>query len=245
VKNIINWKTFWILLTACVITSVGVLPFQLAAVPELADLGTTLYIAAIVQSLVMFSIATFFGLILARKAGFELPILEGDNKLEKLKSILKPSVIWGLLSGVAIVASSFLFGEDSLYILEQATHVPIWRAVLATFYGGIAEEVLMRLFVVSLVTWILLKIKIPKNASIWSAIIFASILFGLGHLPITAAVTPITPIIVVRAIVLNGIGGMVFGWLYWKKGLESAMIAHFVATFIVNVIMPLVARMII
>jgi len=24
----------------------------------------------------------------------------------------------------------------------------------------------------------------------------------------------------------NAIGGIIFGWLYWKKGLESAIIAH-------------------
>jgi formate/nitrite transporter FocA (FNT family) len=24
----------------------------------------------------------------------------------------------------------------------------------------------------------------------------------------------------------NSIGGVIFGWLYWKKGLESAMVAH-------------------
>jgi hypothetical protein len=36
-----------------------------------------------------------------------------------------------------------------------------------------------------------------------------------------------THIIVARAIILNGIGGIIFGWLYWKKGLESAIISHF------------------
>lgn len=31
----------------------------------------------------------------------------------------------------------------------------------------------------------------------------------------------------------------VFGWLYWKKGLESAMIAHFSADIIIHVCLPL------
>jgi membrane protease YdiL (CAAX protease family) len=24
----------------------------------------------------------------------------------------------------------------------------------------------------------------------------------------------------------NSLGGLIFGWLYWKKGLEAAFIAH-------------------
>ncbi|MDB4228189.1 CPBP family glutamic-type intramembrane protease [Flavobacteriaceae bacterium] len=27
----------------------------------------------------------------------------------------------------------------------------------------------------------------------------------------------------------NSVGGIIFGWIYWKKGLESAMIAHIFA----------------
>jgi membrane protease YdiL (CAAX protease family) len=30
-------------------------------------------------------------------------------------------------------------------------------------------------------------------------------------------------------IIGNSVGGLVFGWLYWKKGLESAFIAHIFA----------------
>jgi hypothetical protein len=42
----------------------------------------------------------------------------------------------------------------------------------------------------------------------------------------TAALVPITSVIVVRALVLNGIVGIVTGWLFWERGLESAIIAH-------------------
>jgi len=37
---------------------------------------------------------------------------------------------------------------------------------------------------------------------------------------------------------LNGIGGMVFGWLYWKKGLEFAIISHFSADIVLQIIVP-------
>ena len=55
----------------------------------------------------------------------------------------------------------------------------------------------------------------------------------------TAALTKITGFIVARAIILNGIAGIAFGWLYWRKGLESAMISHFSADIVLHVILPL------
>jgi len=57
-------------------------------------------------------------------------------------------------------------------------------------------------------------------------------------LPITASLTPITAMVVLRALVLNGIGGVVFGWLFWKRGLETAIIAHFSADLILHVVVP-------
>lgn len=94
------------------------------------------------------------------------------------------------------------------------------------------------------IIWIFSKIKKNTdgkltNLIIWLAIIVTAILFGIGHLPSAGTITVITPIIVARAIILNGVGGIIFGWLYWKKGLESAMISHFSADTVLHVIFPL------
>jgi len=95
----------------------------------------------------------------------------------------------------------------------------------------------------TLLVWIFYKIKRtkdnkPTNLGIWLAIVITAVLFGIGHLPITATLTTITPLIVARSIVLNGIAGIIFGWLYWKKGLESAMVSHFSADILLHVILP-------
>ena len=97
----------------------------------------------------------------------------------------------------------------------------------------------------SLFVFIILKIfrrKEKNSLMVWISIILVAILFGLGHLPITSAVVSITPIVILRAVVLNGIGGIVFGWLYWKKGLESAIISHFVTDIFILIIIPLFLR---
>jgi len=74
----------------------------------------------------------------------------------------------------------------------------------------------------------------------WVAILGSAIFFGLNHLPATLMTNQFFLIILIRAIVLNGIPGTIFGYLYWKRGLESSMRAHFSADLIVHVILPLV-----
>jgi membrane protease YdiL (CAAX protease family) len=244
----INWKLFVILLIASFITSLMVLPYTLALSPALAKVFTPLVlIAQLIQSLVIFSIAIFMGLYLYKRVGFNLPILEGWLEGKEvgnyLKSILGISIGLGVLSGIIIVFLSFLFTPVSSIFQNASISVPIWKAFLACFYGGISEEILLRLFLMTLIVWIIYKIKKtadgkPTVIGIWLAIIISAVIFGLGHLPITGTITAITPLIVVRAVLLNGIAGIIFGWLYWKKGLESAMIAHFSADIVLQVIFP-------
>jgi len=52
----------------------------------------------------------------------------------------------------------------------------------------------------------------------------------------------LTPILLTRSIVLNGIAGIIFGWLYWQYGLAAAMLSHFSADIILHVISPMVTQ---
>src|SRR5215212_2642271 len=47
---------------------------------------------------------------------------------------------------------------------------------------------------------------------------------------------------ITEAIVNNGVIGIICGWLYWKKGLESAMIAHFSSDMVLHLIVRLDTR---
>jgi membrane protease YdiL (CAAX protease family) len=246
----INWKLFVILLIASIIATLLVIPYTLALSPALAGVFTPLVlIAQLIQSLILFSIAIFIGLILAKRVGFNLPILEGWLEGKEvgnyLKSILGISIGLGVLAGLIIILLSFLFTPLSSIFQNVEMSVPLWKGFLASFYGGIGEEILLRLFLMTLIVWIIFKIKKtadgkPTDIGIWFAIIISAVIFGLGHLPITGTITSITPLVVIRAVLLNGIGGIIFGWLYWKKGLESAMIGHFSADIVLHVIFPFV-----
>jgi len=248
-KNLINWRLFFILLIVCVIASLLVLPYALELVSSEDEITAINLLLVAAQNLVMFAVVIFFGLLLSKQIGMGLPILqgalEGENKTKEFKAILLPSVFWGVLAGVLIILFSLPFNKLIPELNSSEAAPAVWKGFLASFYGGIAEEVLLRLFVVSLIVWITFKIKKtvdgrPTNFGIWLAIILSAILFGIGHLPATAQIVSLTGLVVVRAILLNGIGGILFGWLYWKKGLESAIIAHFSADIVLHVITPTV-----
>lgn len=51
---------------------------------------------------------------------------------------------------------------------------------------------------------------------------------------------PLNPLVVTSTLVLNGIGGLVFGWLFWTFGLESAMLAHILADIIRHSLIPFI-----
>ncbi len=251
-KNIINWKVFFILLSASVLSSLALLPYAFTLqsnLIELLPLPLHLFIfLQIIQTTILFAILIFVGLFLAKKVHFSTPVLhalvEGKDYKKILKSIFPISLILGIGTGFAIAITDWIFLQLGVSIEQPAVSPPIWQKLLASLYGGITEEVLMRLFLMTLLVWIGYTIKRtkenrPTSIGVWIAIIVSALIFGIGHLPVTASFTEITPQIITRGLILNGIGGIIFGWLYWRKGLESAIIAHFTTDIVLLVLIPL------
>lgn len=202
----------------------------------------------VVQTAVILAIAVYIGLKLSAKAGLSLNIPQAKVKLsEYLPPILKVAIPAGTIAAILIKLGDTLFTQYTPALSAPSATPAIWQTILAALYGGVVEELLMRLFFVSLFVWLLSKAfkqTLPHNnkAVFWSAIVLAAVLFGIGHLPATAALTAITPVVVLRAIILNGIGGLIFGWLFWRKGLLYAIAVHFVTDIVLLVIIPLILR---
>ena len=198
---------------------------------------------------------------MANRIGLGAPILEGlfarDPSLkvsERIKQFIAPAIVLGVVASLLIIALDvFVFapalkaelGIAASALGAQANIQPAaWQGFLAAFYGGIDEEVLLRLFLMTLLAWLGKFVSHtaegrPTLVVLWIANILAAILFGLGHLPTTAMLIPLTPLVIARAIVLNGVAGLAFGYLYWKHGLESAMLSHFSADIVLHVLFVL------
>jgi len=149
----------------------------------------------------------------------------------------------GIVAALAILAAIALFGAP----IEHPTATPppslafALKGLLAAPYGAITEEVMLRAFVMGLAAWLLSRFsgRQPRSWVMLAAIILAALVFGLGHLPAAARLAPLTADLVMRVIGYNALGGFVFGWLYWRRGLEHAMLAHFCADLVLHVAAPL------
>ncbi|MFS1511603.1 CPBP family intramembrane glutamic endopeptidase [Chengkuizengella sp. SCS-71B] len=119
-----------------------------------------------------------------------------------------------------------------LFVFPEFSFLGLLVGVL---YGGVFEEILLRLFFMSLLIWIFQKIfKRNKgylsNKYYWIAIVISAALFAAGHLPATEMLFgELTTNLIFRCFLLNGIGGLLFGYLYWKKGFEYVVLAHMVS----------------
>jgi membrane protease YdiL (CAAX protease family) len=72
----------------------------------------------------------------------------------------------------------------------------------------------------------------------WTSIILATLAFGALHLPNAMALMSLTLPIVAWVFLANGLAGVAFGWLYWRRGLLAAMVAHFATDLILHVLAP-------
>ncbi|MBI5531033.1 MAG: CPBP family intramembrane metalloprotease [Candidatus Doudnabacteria bacterium] len=240
---------FFVLWFMGLIGAAAVLPYaftlQRDIISKTGQPLAVIVLASIAQTAVLLAVAAFFGLKLA--TSLNLPVLaifnQTEQTKEKLPGFFRLTISAGIITAILITLGDKIFGRYLPQLAVANSQVAIWKTLIAALYGGIVEEILMRLLVMSLFAWIIAKIfksaePVKNNLLMWSAIIISSVLFGLGHLPITASLTAITPLVVARAIVLNGIGGLVFGWLYWKKGLEYGMLTHFTADIFLLAILP-------
>ena len=167
------------------------------------------------------------GIILGKKTGM------WKDQQNITRQPLVAAVLVALVGGLAmILLDIFYFGHHSQVIMDSyATKPSIMFLLGSVIYGGVIEEVMLRLFVMSLIAFVLHKLFWKKQmqtpiAALVLANIVAAILFSAGHLPTTAVLMGLTPMIVFRCFLLNGGIGLLFGWLYRKYGLRYAMIAH-------------------
>ncbi len=258
-----NWRVFIVLWLASILGMVAIVPYSLTlqgitlenwplAIPPFILIPIQL-----AEQAVFFGIATAAGLFLAYRIGLGAPILEaklaGEKVGQRVRSILLPAIALGVIAGLIIIGLEiFIFtpalraelGDTYKSLLTPGIAPPAWQGFLASFYGGIDEEILLRLFVLSLLAFLGKFISHttagrPTLAVLWIANILAAVLFGLGHLPAIANLVPLTPVVTVRAIVLNGLAGLAFGYLYFTRGIESAMLSHFCGDIILHVVAAL------
>ena len=252
------WRLFFLLLVAGVLGVAAIIPYLLALSADTIQkiplpIPLPILIAVqFVQNVILLSVAVGIGLLASRKLGLGAPFLEAwlykQAKVVPWR-MLAISAIAGVGTSVFIVIIANLVFRPLLGQLPPLAQLvlPLWKRFLACLYGALDEEILMRLFLLSGLLWLIARFwrnlqGRTTSSTFWITNVLVAILFGLGHMPAASLIMPINMATTLYIISLNGIGGLVFGYLFWRCGLESAMVAHFFADIVLGVIGPVFVR---
>ncbi|GAB6862841.1 CPBP family intramembrane glutamic endopeptidase [Haloplanus litoreus] len=218
-------------------------------------------VSAGVNSLLLLAVACLIGTYTAPRVELPSYLIDwartGDDVWRRLRPEIRLAVGLGVIGGLLILLLDVALAPFIAQNLPQsaigatdATVVSVLAYAPVRFlYGGITEELLLRYGLMSALTfigWVLTGRRSdgPGSGVMWVAIVISAVLFGIGHLPALAQSVGLTPALVARTILLNAIAGVLFGWLYWQRSLEAAMVAHaafhvpLVALSLVQVALP-------
>lgn len=185
-------------------------------------------VVMMLQTVVYAVVCGFFGYILADKLGLWRPV-----KLEKKKLITTLCIT--VPAAMVMSLDPWTFGNvfDGVKASDAAGQT--FQGIIgAALYGGIVEELMMRLFLMSLIAFVLWKVffrqhekeRIPAKVFI-IANVAAALLFSAGHLPATVGMFGgLSPLLLLRCFLFNGGAALIFGWLYRRYGIVYAMLSH-------------------
>jgi len=223
--------------------------------PTAVPAGLSLPLLAVLSGLnplLLLGVACLLGAYTAPRVGLRSYLIDrlgtGEGVWEHLREEVGLAVGIGILGGILIVILDAVMmpfvGQDLPQSVIGATR-PTVATVLAYapvrfLYGGITEELMLRFGLMSVLAFMGWRVTGrradgPGSGVMWTAVVISAVLFGVGHLPALAQSVALTPALIARTVLLNAIAGILFGWLYWQRSLETAMIAH--ASFHVPLLM--------
>lgn len=187
---------------------------------------------SILQNTLLLSIAAFTGARFAPRVGLNAPVLSawlaGRPSRAAIGSIIKPAITGGVL-GVII-----LLGYNALIpvrpeALQQQNALPL---IVRILYGGITEEILLRWGLMTWVAWLIWRICRAEAGALspgiaWIAVVISAVVFGIAHLPAAQALFgELNSPLIACVVAGNAAFGMIAGYLFWRHGLEAAVLAH-------------------
>jgi membrane protease YdiL (CAAX protease family) len=223
-KRAFNWQA-WLILVGLYLTG------NLAGIPLL--IATGMPIETVEEWLLAAAIAAVLigiGLFFASRTGLGAPLLEGilgkDAATDWLQTVAAISILTAITGSLIALAMPGSFNPNPEWYPDS------WQLVMASIKAGIVEEIFSRLILVSLFAWLGSRVSRsddghPSRKVYWAAIILAGLMFGWAHVDDKLSIPGITTGFLAVILILNTSIGILFGWFYWRLGLECAMLVHF------------------
>jgi membrane protease YdiL (CAAX protease family) len=222
----------WTLLVAlCAAGIVLSAPFLLEAIraaqPPMSPAG--LFLLQGLQTLVLCAVGAYAGVRFAPRVGLDAPWLRATAERRErpagFGSMAIEAAAVGSVTAIVVTAVALTLRSSVPQELWRPPPGGFWTRASSAFYGGIAEETIVRWGLLS--TLFVLIQRGGLRESFWPANVLAALIFGALHLPAVAFLRiPMTAAVIAHVLLGNAIAGVVFGWMFRRRGLEGAMVAH-------------------
>lgn len=208
----------------------------IAGTPALRELpDVVLRLLLLVNLLVLVTVAAAAGAVFAHRAGLRSALAGSvDARLDAPTAVATGFALAVVLVGADAALADHLGPEWRRVVAASEAEPWLPRLTLGMLYGGFTEEVLLRWGLMSLVVWSASRLILQSGGAagragdgvVWFGIAASAAMFALGHLPALSQSVELNGPIVARTLGLNGLAGLAYGWLFWRRSLESAMLAH-------------------
>jgi hypothetical protein len=209
------------------------------------------------QGFMLGAVILAVGVVVSSRTGLGTPYIDawlsGRPGVTPVKRVVSLSVIAVIAASVIVISLGLLLsmimlaaGSDSSAVVSGPTtavgdYPEIWKWFLVSCHAGVTEEILFRFGLMNLLAWIGRRLVSPGGQSlprgvVWSANLIAALVFGAFHL-VGVLPVPDVPLVQASVVAQNTMVGLVFGWFFWRFGLESAMLTHFFLDVFFYVIM--------
>ncbi len=203
----------------------------------------------ILGHLVLVGPSVSLGLRLGPGLGLDLPFLRAwvarVSAPRPFAPVLRLAAFTGFGLGAVLTAMNllpFLDFEEKLRLAGRPIpeHPPVLAGVLGSFSAGVIEELMLRFGLMTLLAWLIARVgRGTPVLAIHVANVVAALAFGALHFANAEAIgLPLDATVVGFVLALNGLVGVACGWLYWKHGLEAAMICHVAVDLVIHGLVP-------
>ena len=197
-----------------------------------------IYALPLISAAVLYAAVIYLGLRLSPRFGLGAPILGawlGGGRVEGVVRTLVSAAALGGAAAVAVVLVAVALrtshigpGAGIQAELPWAAGVPL------ALFAAVNDEIFFRLGAMTGVVWFTVHLLpapdgSPSKYAMWFSVALSALFYEISDVtPLgVAGLADAADAVGSRALQFVGIAvGALFGWLYWRRGLESAMVAH-------------------
>jgi Type II CAAX prenyl endopeptidase Rce1-like len=233
-NHALTWMMISLALTG--VFSMLLVPAEVLMLGDISPLVARILVT--IQSAMLAVVFAVVGSFLAPRVGLNAPIisgwLAGGAVGRDVKTIVAAGALMAIPAAIVLVVYSMMSQDyfaalsPDVSAMMKALDPPLITKVL---YGGVTEEIIVRWGIMSLIVWIAWRLAgKPETVAavhVWIGIGLAALIFAVLHLPLLFAFDAAPPQWIIAAVIGgNSIVGVMFGWLFWKYGIEAAIMGH-------------------